>query len=643
MGPLLVIDTETYLFQAGRQAPKVVCVSVRYPDGRRELFRPEDPQVRRLLQQCADGTYTLCGHNWSYDAACLGRTVPGLLPILFQIYMNFNVVDTVLLYKLHLLERGKLSEDGKRRKEEAFSLDAMAQSILGAAPMDKGADGWRLRYGTLDGTPFDRWPTRAVDYALDDVEVPYRLAVELGYKNYPDLCRQSSYAFPLHLQSVHGVRTSAPTVRAIEQFWLPKYAEYDKEVQKLGVIRPDGSRNMKAVQEVVREAWLSTDVPPAQWEFTGKGQEALARGEDPLTLPLATSADILDDLAAISDTPALRAYYGRAHAEKMLNTYVKLLWRGTELPIHPGVDSLKATGRVSQFKPSLQQLPRGEKGAPSIREAFVPRRKNVILIADLDTAEVRAFGQTLLDAVGFSAIADGYRKDPSWDPHCVMGAAIEGKGRSYESALAAAKTPEFKRFRNMAKGANFGLPGGMGAKRLIDYVRGYGVTDLTEERAKEIRELYRSMFPETVVRAKQIEVAMDLNGGEFMATTVRSQRSRLCTGKRAYNQARNSDFQPYVADIAKLAGLYLTHAQYVKGVDDRLFGSRPLNMVHDEFDIEAPREKYEAAAEALSECFTRAAKVWCPDVPFRSSTAAMERLQKCDPEWDDAGRLVIHP
>jgi DNA polymerase I-like protein with 3'-5' exonuclease and polymerase domains len=115
----------------------------------------------------------------------------------------------------------------------------------------------------------------------------------------------------------------------------------------------------------------------------------------------------------------------------------------------------------------------------------------------------------------------------------------------------------------------------------------------------------------------------------------------LCTGFKAYNQARNSDFQPQVADISKLAGLYLAHSQYVEGVDERLHGTRTFNMVHDEHNVEAPESQYEAAAVAMSDCFTRAAKVICPDVPFRSSTAAMSRLRKCDPKYGDDGRLLI--
>lgn len=642
MPPLLVLDTETYLFQPGRMAPKVVCVALRYPDGRRELVRPHDPKVDRALLDCAHGKFTLAGVNLPYDMACLGRTRPDLLPTIFDIYMNFNVADCILAYKLHLLRQGKLSEDGKRRAEESFSLNMMAQIILGRDPMDKGEDGFRMRFGTLDPDPISTWPTRAVAYALDDVEVPYCLLRELGYEAYPDLGRQSAYALPLHLMSVHGLRTSRATVEEIENFWVPAEARYKAEVTKLGVIREDGTKNTKALQEVLRAAWQSTGVPPEQWAFTDTGKKKLEAGEDPTTLPLSASADTLDDLAERADTPELRAYAGLVHAQKMLSTYVSLLWTGTKLPIHMGVDSLKATGRISQFKPSMQTLPRGKKGEPGIREAFVPREGNVILAADLDTAEVRAFGQTLLDTVGWSRIAEGYQRDPRWDPHCLMGAAIEGKGRSYEDALANAKSPEFKEFRNMAKGANFGLPGGMGAQRLIDYVVGYGIKDLTLERAQQIRNLYRQMFPETIIRAKQIEHAMNANGGEFMAKTVRSHRERLCTGSRAYNQARNSDFQPYVADIAKLAGLYLAHAQYVKGVDPRLYGTRSLNMVHDEFNIEAPVESYEEAAGALSECFTRAAKVWCPDVPFRSSTAAMARLQKCDPVYKD-GHLEVIP
>lgn len=626
--PVLVLDTETYLMQPGRMAPKVVCVALRYPDGRRTLVRPCDPALDDALLGAAEGDYHICGHNVAYDMACLGRTRPDLVPLIFRLYMEYRVVDTILVYKLWLLKRGLLAEDegDRKRKFESFSLDAMAQKLLGRPPLDKGADGWRLRYGTLEKTALNAWPKRAIKYALDDVQIPFELLEHLEWTDFPDLMRQTSYAFPLHLTAVWGLRTHGPDVATFCVAWSDKSeAAYD-QARHLGIFRENGSKDTKALQGVVEDAWRQSGVDPELWERTPGGK-------------LSTSKDTLAELAEKVNLPALKAVADYNHAQKALNTFGKVFLQGVKLPIHPRIDSLKATGRVSMSKPNLQQLPR-EAG---FRELFVPREGNVYIATDIDTAEVRAYGQSMLDLVGWSRIAEGYQKNPAWDPHTYpMGAAIEGRGRTEAEALAAKGTKEFKEFRNMAKGANFGLPGGMGAKRLIDYVRGYGVT-IDEAKAWDIKHLYERTFPETVIHGRQVAAQLDANGGELMVVTPRSKRARLCTGSRAYSQARNSAFQPIVADITKLAGLYVAYGQYVAGVDARLYNTRTVNMVHDELNVEAPRGCYREAAVAVEEAIIKAAKVWCPDVPFRAGSTAMARLQKGDPIYNERGELEVLP
>lgn len=630
--PVIVLDTETFLFRQGRMAPRVVCVSLRYPDGKTDLVRPDDTQVDRVLQECAKGDTYICGHNLAYDMACLGATRPDLVPVIFEMYMNFKGVDTKLLYKLWLLERGKLSEDdnGRNRKVESFSLDSMAQTLLNAPPMDKGADGWRTRYGTLDSTPISEWPRRAVDYALGDVEAPAQILDVLEWERYPDLPRQTSYAWPLHLMSAYGLRTDGSSVAALRKHWQSVKDEATAQVKELGIFRENGTKDTKILQGVVGDAWKLTDIPEEAWERTGTGK-------------FATDRVTLTELAKKAQVPALEAYTKLAHADKALNTFLPVFERGVQLPIHPGVDSLKATGRISQFKPNLQQLP-NEAG---FREVFVPRQGRVFLATDEDTAEVRAFGQTLLDEIGWSVIAENYQLDPAWDPHCDTGASIEGIGQTYAEAYKRHHVDgdkSFKPFRNMAKGLNFGRPGGMGAARLVDYMAAYGVTGVSEDRARELLELYDRKYPETVLYGNRLARLLR-DSDSVLVKTYRSQRARLCVGNSAYSQARNAAFQPIVADITKLAALYVAHGQYVKGVNAMLYGTRLVNMVHDELVIEADEspDAYRGAAEEVEAAILKAAKVWCPDVPFRAGTTAMARLQKGDPVYNEAGELEVLP
>jgi hypothetical protein len=82
----------------------------------------------------------------------------------------------------------------------------------------------------------------------------------------------------------------------------------------------------------------------------------------------------------------------------------------------------------------------------------------VFVSVDYDFLELRTLAQACLDLVGGSELAKAIRAGE--DPHLSMAAEI--LGIPYSEALARKKDPAIKDARQLAKAANFGLPGGMG-------------------------------------------------------------------------------------------------------------------------------------------------------------------------------------
>ena len=145
-------------------------------------------------------------------------------------------------------------------------------------------------------------------------------------------------------------------------------------------------------------------------------------------------------------------------------------------------------------------------------------------------------------------------------------------------------------WRQLAKFANFGLPGGMSAKSFYKHCREGGV-QLTFDEAESMRSAWINTFKEMRDHSKPKELysrssvawhyGLDLDDEEeeeqderprqeYVATCINGMVRNHCS----YNAAMNVQFQAIVAYGAKLAGWNLVYA----GLGDRL-----LNYIHDEY------------------------------------------------------------
>jgi DNA polymerase-1 len=340
---LFSFDTETFLIRPGIQAPPVVCLQYCLGSSEPMIVHARNPATTGLLERAlSDTTWVLNGHNVAYDMACIAATWPHLLPLIFRAYAEKRVICTKVVAQLDDISRG-IPMDSRD-----YSLAGCVKRYLGEE-LDK-TDPWRLKYGTLYNTPIEEWPTGALSYALKDAEMQAKLFRALPQM--PDAAARSAVDFWLYLVKAHGIRTDKQRVEAYHAQTLVA-AEKDKaELQRAGLIRPDGSRDTKVAKARCEAAYA-------------------ALGE---TAPKTETGEIsLDEDACNGSGDALLQAYQRFGSLKTTLKRCERLYYGTELPLQASFNCIVETGRTScrmgDVKPGqsptawgfqLQNLPREE-------------------------------------------------------------------------------------------------------------------------------------------------------------------------------------------------------------------------------------------------------------------------------------------
>jgi DNA polymerase I-like protein with 3'-5' exonuclease and polymerase domains len=225
-----------------------------------------------------------------------------------------------------------------------------------------------------------------------------------------------------------------------------------------------------------------------------------------------------------------------------------------------------------------------------------------------------------------------------FDPHTAFAADI--LGISYEEGERRKKAgdQEFDNARQTAKVANFGIPGGLGASKLVLFARkSYGV-HLTEEHAKDLKAAWLERWPEMREFFQYVGGLIDEDTGEGIVTQLFSNRIR---GGCHYTAAANSLFQGLGADAAKRAHYLVTRACYAEP-RSVLYGSRPVNQVHDETILETDdNERAHDVALELARVMCVGANEYLPDVPARiEPLLARCWSKKAKPTYDANKRLV---
>ena len=639
-------DTETALFGPGKMAPPLACVSAKYEKGEGLIHWSEAEAF--FDEVFYDPNYIHVGHNIAYDLAVVAAQWPKYLRVIFEMYEQGRVRDTLVRQKLLDISmgiyRGYHSKPTKKDLEEGRTRGKWVQlnySLLDVCKRHTGRkldkDTWQKKYGALRHLPLDQWPKGARKYPMDDARATWDVfwSQQQHNKNIIKVLREQAYwltdpdpladelfqcqaAFWLQLMSVWGIRTSAKRVRKFRVEVEKKFYEYQEELQKTHVcshegcgkllkkvdrrgvgrcerhgvvqgdpiVRPEGSRDTKAAKRLMIEAMGGLN----ECRLTKTGQPSLN-----------------EEACKEADNPVLLKYSQLTALKNVVSKDIKFLMRGRFMPVHSSFNSLLATGRTSSSKPNIQNIRR----LPGIRECFVPRRGHVFLDCDYDGLELRTLAQACLKIVGHSRLAEVLNAGK--DPHTDVAAQIVGI--SYQEAVRRldAGDSQVDEARQLAKIANFGFPGGMGVDSLLDFAKGFGKVgkNLTEKDVKRLKKMWLRTYPEMAEYFRHIS-NLCAAGGKL--ATIEQLFSPRIRADIKYTAACNTFFQGLGSDATKEAGWEIAKACYLdKG--SVLYGCRIVNYIHDQFIVEAPEERAHEAVMELKRIMEKAASKWLPDVP----------------------------
>jgi DNA polymerase I-like protein with 3'-5' exonuclease and polymerase domains len=288
---------------------------------------------------------------------------------------------------------------------------------------------------------------------------------------------------------------------------------------------------------------------------------------------------------------------------------------GTQGPITYSVDSLKVTGRTGVRKPAMQQPPK----VLGFRECFVPRPGWLYAGADYSQVEMRCWAQVLEWWELGTTLGDALRA--GMDPHVMMGVSLLNASDKYledwdyESFLhdlSGANGPELQKIckdaRQLAKVANFGLMGGLGPDKLVDYAWNTYELRITRNEAVKLKKLWLKTWPEARRYFDAIASRLLYTDTFTAAMPVTGMLRGGCT----FTSGCNTFFQAFAAVGFKAAAWALATEMYVD-CGTPLFGCRTVLPLHDEFVIEVPEDRGAEAAERLADVMREVMQEHTPD------------------------------
>jgi DNA polymerase-1 len=613
-------DCETFLIAEGNLAPDLVCISFAGPDYDSALYHAIDgsPTFRAMVDIALSKNTPVIGANTAYDMGVMLAHDPLLEDRIWTLYDRGLVRDVIMRQKMIDIAMGcyggfRRGEDGKVYKI-GYSLADLVKRHLGYE-LDKGAETWRLRYSELYEIPLDQWPPEARQYPQDDViaTIAVYQAQETDAALLLDEPARCRTAWMLHLMSCYGIKTDPVAVRVFVENTEKSIEEIKGLLVNHGLVRKSGTRDTKVAKARMVQVCQE------------KGLELVKTDGDDVALDDATCKKTGD--------PVLVAYANYSSLAKVVSTDIPILLKGTDKPIQTRFEPLLETGRTSSSSPNIQNIKR----LVGMRECFRPRPGYVFVDADYAMLELCTWAQTCLWALGRSRLAEVLNAGD--DPHLEFAAQILGVAYQEAKARREAGDEEVDQKRLVAKVGNFGFPGGLGKDSFVEYAASSYKVTITPEKAVELKHFWERSWPEARayfrwIESKEVDGKISLQ--RFITGSWRS-------GMR-YTVACNDPFQSLGATAATWAGYDLARACYYER-DHILFGSRPVNFIHDQYLVEVLDDYYaHDRAMAVASIMVRAAKRAIPDVtPKVEPLLCRYWSKKAKAIYDENKRLVPWP
>ncbi len=308
---------------------------------------------------------------------------------------------------------------------------------------------------------------------------------------------------------------------------------------------------------------------PYRWSKTKTGQYS-------------TNEEKLRELA--HHHPVVREILNYRSLSKLISTYVEALPRMINPRtgrIHSSFNqALTATGRLSSNNPNLQNIPIRTPEGARIREAFVPRSEEYLLLsADYSQIELRL----IASISGEEAMLEAFRQN--LDIHRATAARVFQV--PYEAVT--------REQRNKAKTVNFSIIYGAGATNLS---RQLGIS---RKEATGLIQSYFQQYPglksymeETIAQARKKGYVTTIMGRRRYLRDINSRNGVMRS--HAERNAVNTPIQGSAADLIKLAMVNI-HQMLQQGN----YRSKMILQVHDELLFDLHKEEKDILLPLIEE------------------------------------------
>jgi hypothetical protein len=396
----------------------MVCLTWQSPGEEAGIVHHADPTCESLLETWLSSDFVLVGANVAYDMAVIAERYPRLRALIFQAYEEDRVTDVQIRQQLLDIAAGRFPKGAKAKN--AYTLETLAKRC---ADIELQKDAWRLSYDRFLHVPLEQWRQRALEvqaearvklaelearsdanekelaktiqglrdmiasapeqclkYPLEDARATLAVyQAQTRHEMYlADQFRQARAYFALHLSSAWGIRTHSAGVEILKRETQAELDECQAELIEAGLVRVDGTRNLKATKARMIEVCAREGIDLADVRTESHdNDDAKCKGPNgalPPGHPECIEHISLDEEACeMTDDPILMRYAELSKLKKVLSNDVKALEKGVMYPIHTRY-GLAETGRSTSSKPPLQNWARGRKcktckGKGELREA----------------------------------------------------------------------------------------------------------------------------------------------------------------------------------------------------------------------------------------------------------------------------------
>lgn len=486
------------------------------------------------------------GQNIKYDAIILKW---------YGIELKGTYFDTMVVH--YLIE-----------PELRHNMDYLAETYLQYKPVSITSLIGKKGKGQL--TMRDVNVEKVKEYAAEDADITWQLkeflAPHLKTEGLEDLYKKMEAPLIKVLVDLEyeGVRIDGDFLMAYSKELAIEVDESEKAVYETAGLR----FNMASPKQVGEVLFDKLKIP-YRWQKTKTGQYA-------------TNEEKLTELA--KDHPIVNNILKHRGLSKLKSTYVDALPKMINPRtgrIHSSFNqALAATGRLSSQNPNLQNIPIRTPQGAKVREAFIPRDENYVLMAaDYSQIELRIIAEISGDEAMLEAFNAGQ------DIHSATAARVFGV--PYD------EVDREQRYR--AKTVNFSIVYGAGATNLSQQL------DIKRAEAKELIENYfkqyqglKKYMDETVEFARKNGYVTTLSGRKRYIRDINSKSS--LERSNAERIAINTPIQGTAADLIKLAMIDIH-----KVLKEGNYRTKMILQVHDELVFDAHKAEVDVLQPIIAE------------------------------------------